>query len=83
MTRLWKVIVAAAVAIVVVSLLLLYLLDVNRHRGVIQSELEKRLHRKVSLGTLSLQLVPLAIRATDVSIERMRACGCGLRMILQ
>jgi hypothetical protein len=47
---------------------LLASLDVNQFRGRIQSELEKRLGRPVSLGAMGLGVFPLAIRADSVSI---------------
>ncbi|MCI0355792.1 MAG: AsmA family protein, partial [Acidobacteria bacterium] len=59
------------------ALLLPSLLDVNRYRGPIQAELEKRLHRQVTLGTMRLSVFPLAFRVRDVAIAEDRRFGEG------
>ncbi len=61
----------------VAALLLPGLLDVNRYRGPIQSELEKRLHRQVTLGAMHLSVFPLAFRVRDVAIAEDRRFGEG------
>jgi uncharacterized protein involved in outer membrane biogenesis len=64
----------AIVAGVVVVLLVLaiaalpFLLDVNRYQGRIQSELQQRLQRPVSLGKMDLRVFPLAIRVENAVI---------------
>ncbi len=54
--------------VVVAALALPYFLDVNRYRGRIQGELEKKLDRQVSLGPMDLKLFPLAIRIQNAVI---------------
>jgi AsmA protein len=46
----------------------LLLVDVNQYRDQIQAQMEKRLQRKVTLGTMGLRLLPLSIRIQDFSI---------------
>lgn len=46
----------------------LLLVDINQFRGPIQSQLEKSLHRKVSLGNMGLKFIPLSIRIDDFTI---------------
>src|SRR5262245_47507797 len=43
--------------------------DVNQYRPEIQNQLEKALGRKVTLGTMSLGLLPPAIRIEQVAID--------------
>ena len=42
--------------------------DVNRYRGRIQSELERRLDRKVTLGPMHLSLLPPRFRVQNIAI---------------
>jgi len=42
--------------------------DVNQFRPSIQAELQKQLHRTVTLGTMSLGLFPLSVRVDDLSV---------------
>lgn len=44
------------------------LVNVSRHQGLIQSQLEQKLHRKVSLGAIRLQRFPLAVLVADVTV---------------
>src|SRR5205814_1586284 len=44
------------------------LVDVNSYRGRMQSELQSRLGRPVTLGQLHLRLLPLAFRADNVAV---------------
>src|ERR1700738_3765721 len=69
MKKAWIIAAAAVVGLIALVLALPYFIDVNQHRGAIQSELEKRLHRKVTLGAMGLRLIPLSIRVEDVSIS--------------
>jgi AsmA protein len=43
--------------------------DVNRYRGTIQSELQKRLGRQVTLGQMNLKVFPPRFRVENVSIS--------------
>ncbi|HVW86932.1 MAG TPA: AsmA family protein, partial [Bryobacteraceae bacterium] len=45
------------------------LLDVNRYRGQIQAALEGRLNRGVTLGAMSLKVIPLAFSVQNVVIK--------------
>jgi AsmA protein len=63
--------------LVVAALVLPSLLDVNRYRPQIQSELEKRLGRKVTLGNMRLSILPLAFRARDMAISEDPRFGEG------
>jgi uncharacterized protein involved in outer membrane biogenesis len=42
--------------------------DVNKYRGTIQSELEKRLGRQVTLGNMDLKLLPPRFRVQNLAI---------------
>jgi AsmA protein len=64
-----KIIIAVAVALVVVAIGAIWLLvDVNRYRPEIQAKLEEQLHRKVTLGKMSLGLFPVRFTVQDVVI---------------
>jgi uncharacterized protein involved in outer membrane biogenesis len=47
---------------------LLLFVDVNRFRGPIQSQLQRKLDRPVMLGRMGLSLLPLSIRIADLRI---------------
>ncbi|HEX5000057.1 MAG TPA: META domain-containing protein [Terriglobia bacterium] len=60
----------AAVALVVVAVAAAFLLiDVNRYRGVIQTQLEQQLQRKVTLGKMALGLFPLRVQVNSPVIS--------------
>ena len=67
-----KKIIIAAVAVVVLfvvaMLCLPYFIDINQHRGEIQTQLQDRLQRKVQLGAMSLAVFPLRVEVKDVSV---------------
>ncbi|MGH9603578.1 MAG: AsmA family protein, partial [Terriglobales bacterium] len=63
--------------LIVAALALPGFLDVNRYRGQIQAELEKRLHRKVALGAMRLSIIPLAFRVRDMAIAEDPRFGEG------
>ncbi len=63
--------------IVVAALAIPYLVDVNRYRGRIQSELQQRLGRPVSLGEMHLRVIPLAIRVENLLIGEDPRFGSG------
>src|SRR5581483_10976894 len=56
------------VLIVIAALIIPSFLDVNQYRGKIQAELQQRLGRQVSLGTMHLRLLPLSFRVDNVTI---------------
>src|SRR5258708_38523233 len=55
-------------ALIIAFAAVLLVVDPNQFRGTIQAKLEKSLGRTVSLGNMSLKLVPLSLRIDDVSI---------------
>src|SRR5262245_26263447 len=62
MRKLGIVVLVIVVLIVAVVLAIPYLVDVNRYHDRIQTELQQRLGRPVSLGQMHLRMLPLAIR---------------------
>ncbi len=63
------IVVAALVLVVLgVFLALPHLIDVNQYRGQIQSQLQQRLNRPVTLGAMSLGVFPLRVEVKDVVI---------------
>ncbi len=68
MRRLVIVIGAVIAVIVVIGLIALATIDVNKYRPNIQAQLSKRLNRPVTLGPLSVKLLPFSIRVTDFTI---------------
>jgi uncharacterized protein involved in outer membrane biogenesis/heat shock protein HslJ len=59
--------IGAALLLLLVAAVLL-LVDVNKYNGVIQSRLEQQLRRKVTLGKMSLGLVPLRFQVLSPTI---------------
>src|SRR5262245_53476346 len=60
---------AILVALVLVVILALpFIVDVNHYRPLIQTQLQQRLHRPVTLGEMSLKVIPFSIRIADVVI---------------
>ena len=61
---------AAVVVLIVIALLVVpTLIDINSYRSQIASQIEQRLGRTVTLGSLSLSLLPsVKIKAADVAI---------------
>ena len=68
MRRLIAVIGVIIVLIVVAVVIFAATFDVNKYRGPIQSELQKKLGRQVTLGEMKLKLFPLSFEAHDLSI---------------
>ena len=54
--------------IVVAAAIFVATFDVNQYRGTIQSELEKRMGRRVELGDMRLKLLPPRFRVQDLAI---------------
>src|SRR5215831_10395248 len=61
-------IVIVVLLLVVVAVCLPFFIDVNQYRGQIQAELQKQLNRPVQLGSMSLSVIPLAVKVDNVSI---------------
>ncbi|MCS7026163.1 MAG: AsmA family protein [Bryobacteraceae bacterium] len=68
MARALKVVGGAAAALLLAGGVFFLLVDPNQFRGTIQSQLEKLLQRRVSLGAMKLRIFPLSIAVEDVSI---------------
>jgi len=75
MRKLFITFVVLLVLAVAAVALLPYLLDANSYRGRIQTELERRLHRPVTLGAMELKVLPLAFRVEKVAIAEDPAFG--------
>lgn len=77
MRKLW-ITLAVIVALVAGAVLALpYLIDVNRYHDKIQAEVQKRVGRQVSLGTMKLSLLPFAIRVQSATIAEDPSFGEG------
>jgi len=66
-----KLVIAIAVIVVLLvagALIVPHLIDVNHYHGQIQSQLEKRLGRQVTLGNMSLRLFPPAFDVENTTI---------------
>ncbi len=75
-----KIIIIGVIVCVLVVLVLAVIprfLDVNQYRGRIQAELQSRLGRTVSLGDISLSLLPPSLRVKDVAIGEDPKFGSG------
>ena len=60
---------SAVVAIIIIAIgVFLIRFDINRYQSVIQSSLEQRLARKMTLGEMHLGLLPPRFRVQDISI---------------
>src|SRR5579864_6048299 len=68
MRKLVGVLVAIVVIVVILIFALPAVVNVNQYHDKIQAELQQKLHRQVSLGNMSLKIVPFSIRVSDVSI---------------
>lgn len=70
---------ASIFVVILVGLLAVpFVVDVNQHRGRIQSEIEKRLGRQVSLGNLSLKLTPPTISVASAMVREDMSFGGGI-----
>ncbi len=69
MPKALKIAAALLLTLVLAATAAFFLLDVNQFRGVIQSQMEAALARKVTLGDMGLSISPLAIRVDQVTIS--------------
>ena len=60
-------IIVALLVVVVIGVALF--VDVNQYRGLVQTQLEQQLQRKVTLGRMSLGLIPLRFQVADTVIS--------------
>src|SRR4051794_4326751 len=68
MRKALKIFAGLLVLLVIVLLAAPFFLDVNRYHDRIQSELQKKLGRQVSLGTMHLSLIPFAFKVENAVI---------------
>jgi len=68
MRKALKIVAGLLVLLVIVLLAAPFFLDVNRYHDRIQAELQKKLGRQVSLGTMHLSLIPFAFRVENAVI---------------
>jgi uncharacterized protein involved in outer membrane biogenesis len=77
MRKLGIVVLTIVAVIVVIALVIPPLVNINRYHDRIQSELQKRLGRPVSLGQMHLSVLPLAIRVDNAVIGEDPAFHTG------
>src|SRR3954470_24323430 len=77
MRKALKMFAAILVLLVLVLLAAPFFLDVNRYHDRIQSELQQKLGRQVSLGTMHLKLIPFAFRVENAVIGEDPNFGKG------
>lgn len=77
MRKLAIILVVVCALIVVVLAIVPQFLDVNNYRDRIQAELQNRLGRPVSLGTIKLSLLPPSLKVKDVVIGEDPSFGQG------
>jgi AsmA protein len=77
MRKALKIIAGLLVVLVVILLAAPFFLDVNRYHDRIQSELQKKLGRQVSLGTMRLSLLPFAFKVENAVIAEDPQFGKG------
>jgi uncharacterized protein involved in outer membrane biogenesis len=68
MRKLRLTILILAVLLIAAGLIAPHLIDINRYRGQIQAQVEKRLGRPVSLGGMNLSLFPPSLQVRNLSI---------------
>jgi uncharacterized protein involved in outer membrane biogenesis len=71
MTKLQKILIAAAVVVALPLLALAalpFLLNGNNFRPALQAQMEQRLHRPVTIGSIQVKTFPLALRISDLLI---------------
>ena len=69
MRKIALIVVVIVAIIIVAAVVFAATFDVNRYRSTIQSELEKRLDRKVTLGDMHLSVLPPRFRVQNISIS--------------
>jgi AsmA protein len=77
MRKLGVIVLIIVALVVIVAFVVPSLVDINRYHDRIQSELQKRLGRPVSLGSMHLSLLPLAIRVDNAVIGEDPAFHTG------
>jgi uncharacterized protein involved in outer membrane biogenesis len=77
MRRLLILTLSIVVAVVICAGIFVATFDVNRYRAAIQTQLEQRLDRKLTLGDMHLRLFPPSFRVQDLSIAEDPAFTAG------
>ena len=77
MRKLAIIVVVVCFVVVLALAVIPQFLDVNQYRPRIQSELQSRLGRPVSLGNIKLSLLPPSLKVKDVAIGEDPAFGTG------
>ncbi len=77
MRKLGIIVTVVLVLVIVAAIVIPRFIDVNRYRSRIQTELEQRLNRNVSLGEMHLSLLPLAFRADSAAIGEDKSFPTG------
>ena len=77
MRKLGIAILAVLVLLVLAAALIPHLIDVNQYRGRIQSELEQRLNRQVTLGEMHLGMFPPAFKVDNAVIGEDKNFATG------
>src|SRR5437763_6507916 len=77
MRKVLKIFATILVLLVLVLLAAPFFLDVNRYHDRIQSELQQKLGRQVSLGTMHLKLIPFAFRVENAVVGEDPNFGRG------
>src|SRR3954463_1657176 len=77
MRKALKIFAAILVLLVLVLLAAPFFLDVNRYHDRIQSQLQQKLGRQVSLGTMHLKLIPFAFRVENAVVGEDPKFGKG------
>src|SRR3954463_4393216 len=68
MPKALKIFAGLLLLLVIILLVAPFFLDVNRYHDRIQAELQKKLGRQVSLGTMHLSLIPFAFKVDNAVI---------------
>src|SRR5436305_12422212 len=77
MRKALKIFAAILVLLVLVLLAAPFFVDVNRYHDRIQSELQQKLGRQVSLGTMHLKLIPFAFQVENAVVGEDPNFGKG------
>lgn len=68
MRKLWYVVIGLVILFLIVVFAVPAFVNVNKYHDKIQAELEQKLDRKVTLGNMSLRIIPLSVKVADATI---------------
>jgi AsmA protein len=77
MRKLGYTVLVILVLLVAAALIIPHFIDVNQYHAQIQSQLQKRLDRQVSLGEMNLRLLPLEFQVADAVIGEDKGFNTG------